>query len=83
MDALDGNAIGGALFEHYGAEMTSVRGKCGYCGAVSHVAELRVYMRGPGTVGRCPHCGNVVLVMVAVREVVRVEHSRFAMTQPG
>ena len=28
MDALDGNAIAGALFEHFGQEMTMARGTC-------------------------------------------------------
>jgi Family of unknown function (DUF6510) len=28
MDALDGNAIAGWLFEHFGSEMTTVVGRC-------------------------------------------------------
>jgi hypothetical protein len=28
------------------------------------VAELRVYDRAPGLVGRCPHCQDVVLRLV-------------------
>ena len=64
MDALDGNAIAGALFEHFGAEMTAVSGTCGHCGATNQIAVLRVYTRGPGSVARCPTCGNVVFVLV-------------------
>jgi hypothetical protein len=79
MDALDGNAIAGALFEHFGAEMTSVLGTCGHCGATSQVAELRVYLRAPGTVGRCSSCGQVVLVMVRVGEALRVDDSRLTL----
>ena len=45
MEALDGNAIGGALIEAFGNEMTDVFGRCRFCGDVSRVAQLRVYMR--------------------------------------
>ena len=82
MEALDGNAIGGVLYEHYGAEMTAEAGTCRYCGARSQVAELRVYLRAPGTVGRCPACGSVVLVLVAVAGVLRVDDSGFTMAEP-
>lgn len=75
MEALDGNAIAGALFEHFGTEMTSALGTCGHCGAIAHVAELRVYLRAPGTVGRCPSCGRVVLVLVRIGDTVRVDDS--------
>jgi DNA-directed RNA polymerase subunit RPC12/RpoP len=67
MDALDGNAIAGPLFEHFGAEMTTVAGRCEHCGTRSLVAELAVYTRAPGAVARCPTCGNVVMVLVNVR----------------
>ena len=67
MEALDGNAIGGALFEVFGAEMTATVGRCRFCGAVAPVARLRVYMRAPGAVARCPVCMNVVMVVVSIR----------------
>jgi Family of unknown function (DUF6510) len=67
MDALDGNAIAGWLFEHFGSEMTSVPGRCGHCGTRTLIAELRVYTRAPGAVARCPACGNVVMTLVNVR----------------
>jgi hypothetical protein len=76
MDALDGNAIAGPLFEVFGSEMTAVSGRCKFCGMVSHVAELRVYMKAPGAVGRCPNCMNVVLVVTAIR-------GRAAAEMPG
>jgi hypothetical protein len=63
MDALDGNAIAGELFAAFGREMTTVIGTCGSCGARSAIAELRVYLSGPGTVARCPGCANVALVL--------------------
>lgn len=72
MQALDGNAIAGALYEHFGHEMTTVIGACRHCGARAQIAELVVYLRGPGAVARCPSCANVVLVLVRSR--VDLEH---------
>ena len=63
MDALDGNAIAGELFVAFGREMTAVAGTCKSCGASSAIAELRVYVSGPGTVARCPGCASVALVL--------------------
>ncbi len=63
MDALDGNAIAGELFAAFGHEMTTVVGTCTNCGARSAVAELRVYVSGPGTVARCPRCASVAIVL--------------------
>jgi Family of unknown function (DUF6510) len=64
MDALDGNAIGGELFAAFGREMTAAVGTCTSCGATSAIAELRVYVSGPGAVARCPGCASVALVLV-------------------
>ena len=64
MDALDGNALAGALYEVFGSEMTTATGVCRSCRNPSLIAELRVYIRAPGAVARCPHCGNVVFVVV-------------------
>jgi uncharacterized Zn finger protein len=75
MEALDGNAIAGELFEYFGAEMTTVLGTCAYCGTLAQVAELAVYARAPGTVVRCRHCGNVVMVLVKIRDRLRVDSS--------
>jgi hypothetical protein len=72
MDALDGNAIAGELFECYGREMTTAMGACAHCGAVSAMAELMVYGRAPGAVARCRSCGSVVMVLVRVRGEARV-----------
>jgi DNA-directed RNA polymerase subunit RPC12/RpoP len=84
MDALDGNAIAGPLFEHFGSEMTIADGACAHCGAVSLIAELRVYSRAPGTVVRCPGCGNVVIVLVRIHGALRVELTGFRLSHaPG
>jgi predicted RNA-binding Zn-ribbon protein involved in translation (DUF1610 family) len=63
MDALDGNAIAGDLFAAFGREMTTAVGWCTSCGARSAVAELRVYVSGPGAVAECPGCGTVAIVV--------------------
>ena len=84
MDALDGNAIAGPLFERYGTEMTTARGSCAHCGASAQIAELRVYMRAPGAVARCRACGNVVLVLTTIRGSVRVDLNGFRLLKaPG
>jgi Family of unknown function (DUF6510) len=70
---LDGNAIGGMLLEVFGAEMTTATGTCGSCGTVGQVAELAVYQPGLGTVVRCRHCDNVLMVFVQVRGITCVD----------
>lgn len=82
MQPLDGNAIAGALFEHFGAEMTTARGTCGHCGARALVGELHVYARAPGAVVRCRNCGNVVMVVVHIRGGARVELAGFDFLDP-
>jgi hypothetical protein len=72
MQALDGNAIAGALHEAFGGEMTTRTGVCDHCGAAGLMAELRVYPRAPGIVARCPSCGSVVLVLVDAGATLRV-----------
>jgi hypothetical protein len=70
---LDGNAIGGMLLEVFGTEMTTAVGRCASCGTVGQVAELAVYQPGLGTVVRCRHCDNVLMVFVEVRGVTCVD----------
>ena len=82
MEALDGNAIAGPLFEHFGTEMTTAEGTCAHCGSRAQIAELVVYMRAPGTVVRCRHCGNVVIVLVPIQGALRVDSSAFRMEHP-
>ena len=81
MQALDGNAIAGELFEHFGMEMTTARGSCARCGATSQIAELRVYSRAPGTVVRCPSCRDVVMVLIAIGETRRIDYQSFRLLQ--
>ncbi len=79
MEALDGNAIAGPLYDYFGTEMTTVRGFCAHCGAPATIAELRVYMRGPGAVVRCWNCGDVVIVLVSRPGETRVVYHDFRM----
>lgn len=79
MDALDGNAIAGQLFEHFGREMTSARGACAYCGARAQIAELAVFLAAPGSVVRCRSCGSVVIVAVSIRGALRVDVGGFRL----
>lgn len=80
LEPLDGNAIGGELLEHFGNEMTSAAGTCRTCGAGAVIAELTVYMRAPGAVVRCRHCGNVVIVLVVIAGATRVDLEHFELT---
>jgi hypothetical protein len=73
MDALDGNAIGGLLRDVFGAELTNAGCECAACGASRPVAELVVFLRGPGTVARCRSCGSLLMVFVEVRGVTCVD----------
>jgi hypothetical protein len=67
MEALDGNAIGGLLWQVFGAELTTATATCAGCGATTQVAELVVYLEAPGTVVRCRSCDNTLMVVVDVR----------------
>ena len=73
MDALDGNAMAGDLLALFGAELTIASATCAGCGARAPIAELSVYTSAIGTVARCGSCDAVVMVLVAVRDVTRVD----------
>lgn len=81
MEALDGNSLAGALLEHFGTDMTSTRGTCAHCGAAAQIAELRVYTKAPGMVGRCPSCGNVAVVVVQTAARLSIYTESFPMTE--
>jgi hypothetical protein len=83
MEALDGNAMAGALHAAYGQEMTSASGTCGTCGTTSLLAALRVYLRAPGMVARCPVCGEVQLVLIEARGLVSVDARGLAALSTG
>jgi hypothetical protein len=67
VERLDGNAIGGLLYDVFGAEMTTASTECAHCGASGIVAECEVYLGGPGAVVRCRGCRGVLLAVVEIR----------------
>jgi uncharacterized protein DUF6510 len=73
MEPLDGNSIGGLLFDVFGADMTGARGVCGTCRAAGPVAELVVYRQAPGTVVRCRACESILMVFVKVGSMTCVD----------
>lgn len=80
--ALDGNAIAGSMVAAFGREMTTAIGVCGHCGARRALGELRVYVGGPGAVGRCRSCDNLLMVIVDVRGVACVDVRGLASLEP-
>ena len=58
---VDGNAIGGLLIELYGSELTMATGVCSSCGNRAYLAEVVVYMGGPGAITRCRVCDAVLM----------------------
>jgi hypothetical protein len=61
---VDANGIGGMLAGVFGVDVTASPGQCATCHTVSMVGAMRVYMRGPGVVVRCPACAEVILRIV-------------------
>jgi hypothetical protein len=61
---LDGNAVGGLLWDVFGSEVTAALGTCAHCGATEPVGAVTVYVHAPGVVVRCPHCTNVLIRIV-------------------
>ncbi len=72
---VDANAIAGLLMTVFEREVTMAEERCVHCGTVSVVGTLRVYLRGPGVVARCPACAEVVLRIVETPIGVRVDLS--------
>jgi phage FluMu protein Com len=70
---VDGNAVAGTLAAAFGEDMTAVPGKCAHCGAVAMVAEMRAYVRAPGSVLRCPSCSGVILRVVETEAAILVD----------
>jgi len=63
----DGNELAGPLSEVFAVDVTEAVGRCASCGRTSPMATLHVYgHNGPGWVGRCPRCEQVMLRLVTV-----------------
>lgn len=69
---LDGNAMGGLLWESFGVDMTDHRGCCDACGTVSDIAALLAFTDAPGDVMRCPACAAVLMVAVSMPTGLRI-----------
>jgi phage FluMu protein Com len=73
MEALDGNALGGALAGLFGGDMTATPGSCAHCGTVSVIAEMRAYVQAPGRILRCPTCDGVIIRIVETPQATYVD----------
>ncbi len=67
MSELDGNAAGGLLQDVFGTDVTAAETVCASCGATRVVAELVVYLEGPGTIVRCRSCTGLLMAVVTIR----------------
>jgi hypothetical protein len=61
---VDGNEMAGGLGELFSVDVTMARGRCANCGLEAELAQVRVYDRAPGQVGRCPGCEAVLVKLV-------------------
>ncbi|MER7245547.1 DUF6510 family protein [Kribbella sp. NPDC000426] len=78
MTPYDGNAIAGVLEEVFGHDMTAADCVCAECGRTGVVAEVAVYLGGPGAVARCRSCDNVLLVITERRAMYCVDLTGFS-----
>ena len=61
---LDGNAAAGELREIFAVDVTTASGQCASCGRTAVLADVRLYVRSPGMVARCPDCDAVLFRLV-------------------
>ncbi|MEX2194293.1 MAG: DUF6510 family protein [Thermoleophilaceae bacterium] len=71
---VDGNALGGLLYELFGGELTATPHGCQACGAVRPVGAHRLY-RGAGLVLRCSSCDAIALSVATLpdRHILHLE----------
>lgn len=67
---LDGNAVAGELQMLLGFDVTVLQAICGHCHKEGVFANLVAYVRGPGTVLRCPTCEGLILQIVKTPQTV-------------
>jgi Family of unknown function (DUF6510) len=72
---VDANAISGLLARIFDQDVTMLEERCVHCGTTSVVGTLRVYMRGPGVVVRCPACAETVLRIVETPRGLNIDLS--------
>ena len=79
----DGNALAGPLAEVFAVDCTAALTTCVHCGRTARVAELHVYLGGPGMVARCAGCDHVVARYVRTRTTARIDlRGTVALTIP-
>ena len=61
---LDGNAVAGLLSQIFAFEPTTAYGTCESCGATDYIGATHAYIHAPGTIVRCAHCENILMVVV-------------------
>lgn len=80
---VDGNVLAGPLSEVFTFDPTSAIGRCATCGSAGPLAALHVYTHAPGLVARCPHCDDVMLMLVEDPHGVRLDmRGAAALTVP-
>lgn len=62
---LDGTTLAGPLSSLLAIDPTTAWRLCSGCRTLSSIGELHVYGPGPGLTGRCPHCQQPALRVVA------------------
>ena len=64
------------MHDIFARDMTTMGYKCTSCGRTGVVAEMTVYLSGPGTVTRCRDC-DTILLMFSER------HGTYCIDMPG
>jgi DNA-directed RNA polymerase subunit RPC12/RpoP len=80
---LDGNSLGGLLYDVFGHDMTADFGRCANCGATNPLGATRVYLDAPGYVMRCPACQGVLMVVVETPRTRRVSFELLSWVDIG
>lgn len=70
---LDGNAVGGMMYEVFGAEMTAAPAECANCGAEHQMGALLAFTQAPGIILRCPICESVMVRMVTTPDSIYLD----------
>ena len=70
---VDGNALAGVFSEFFSFDATLARSRCASCGDVAAIARAHVYGGEQGRVLRCRQCGDVLMVVVARPDGIRVQ----------
>lgn len=73
MTWLDGNSLAGPLADLFTVDITTANTTCVGCGNQARVAELRVYVGGPGIVARCASCDHVIARYTRIRDLVYLD----------